>query len=236
MVSENAEPKELKELKEIVSYEDILFALAGNEHVERAVKVTAMNPSLSLAIIGHKGQDLPFITKRIRALYERVGAKARARHYYPCPCGFLLNPRYVCGCTETEVNGHLAHSIQAMYREHLYIEVLDPSFDEALAVMLPNDDKLWALLDEIRGGLERNLPYVKWDWLPLDAQTLLHDAYDKLRFNQYDLKQVMNITSAIMRLDNVLKPGVPQVAEAIQYRHNPLLKLLENNESGVLSK
>ena len=152
----------------------------------------------------------------------------------PCPCGFFLDKKRKCMCTEMQIqryrnkiSGPMLDRID-IHIEMSSIEYKDLKnniFEESSEVIRERVNKAREIQKErykkynifVNSEIDGNL-IEQFCKLKKEANRLLENAYNTYSFSARTMKKIVKVARTIADLDESEEINVEHVAEAIQYR------------------
>ena len=191
-------------------------------------------PRQVLEVLRQPIEDGQVTVSRVNAAYTYPSRFMLISSMNPCPCGFFGDPAHECSCSELEIKRYLRKiSGPLLDRIDIHICIPQVKYEEMVAVSETEPSKNIAMrVKEARQRQSERLSGTgifcnaqmnhrqlrEFCTVSSEAQTLLHNAFEKMKLNARSYDRIIKVSQTIADLAGEKLIRADHMAEAVQLR------------------
>jgi magnesium chelatase family protein len=191
-------------------------------------------PRQVLEVLRQPIEDGQVTVSRVNAAYTYPSRFMLISSMNPCPCGFFGDPTHECSCSELEIKRYLRKiSGPLLDRIDIHICIPQVKYEEMVSVSETEPSKLIAA--RVKSARQRQSERFmgtgifcnaqmnhrqlrELGHVSPEAQTLLHNAFEKMKLNARSFDRIVKVSQTIADLAGEKEIRADHMAEAIQLR------------------
>ena len=191
-------------------------------------------PRQVLEVLRQPIEDGQVTVSRVNAAYTYPSRFMLISSMNPCPCGFFGDPAHECSCSELEIKRYLRKiSGPLLDRIDIHICIPQVKYEEMVSVSETEPSKIIAA--RVKSARQRQSERFMGTGIFCNAQmnhrqlrelghvspaaqTLLHNAFEKMKLNARSFDRIIKVSQTIADLAGEKEIRADHMAEAIQLR------------------
>ena len=191
-------------------------------------------PRQVLEVLRQPIEDGKVTVSRVNAAYTYPSRFMLISSMNPCPCGYYGDPAHECSCSDLEIKRYLRKiSGPLLDRIDIHIQIPQVKYEEMVAVSETEPSKHIAA--RVKSARQRQSERLmgtgifcnaqmnhrqlrEFCHVSVEAQTLLHNAFEKMKLNARSYDRIIKVSQTIADLAGENTIRADHMAEAIQLR------------------
>ena len=191
-------------------------------------------PRQVLEVLRQPIEDGQVTVSRVNAAYTYPSRFMLISSMNPCPCGYLGDPAHECSCSDLEIKRYLRKiSGPLLDRIDIHIRIPQVKYEEMVSVAETEPSKNIAV--RVKSARHRQSERLsgtgifcnaqmnhrqlrEFCTVSSEAQTLLHNAFEKMKLNARSYDRIIKVSQTIADLAGEKLIRADHMAEAIQLR------------------